>query len=36
MGFNVEIELIPFENVPKEINEEVEKKEDSFFSNIEK
>ena len=35
MGFNVEIELIPFENVPKEINEEVEKKEDSFFSNIE-
>ena len=35
MGFNVEIELIPFENVPKEINEETEKKEDSFFSNVE-
>ena len=35
LGFNVEIELIPFENVPKEINEEVDKKEDSFFSNIE-
>ena len=35
MGFNVEIELIPFENIPKEKSEENKGINDSFSQNIE-